>query len=329
MREKIITSGFRRIARGPIFPLLVVVSLVLSSGLAHGVGEKDPYSATLVEFEGEVFIQKQGEEIWLPPEVDIPLEQGDKIRTGKDARAEILMDDGSMVKLEEESELTIKALSADYQKKSISASLFLFFGRMLSNVAKFTSRKSRFDVHTPTLVAGVRGTEFIVETTDSEQTDVGVFDGKVAVGGLDKEGKLVEKSEVLLTKGFQTRVRKGKRPLVPFGLRKKMLAQKKMLDILRKNAAENRRRLPDIMKRRIKAREKAIKKWEKIRLEKQDRHLQQEDLKKGPATLPKKESLERQQEQDIEKRKKRYEQKIRQEKRNQKAKDSDKKGNRK
>jgi len=340
MRKKILMPGYRHIALHVIVSLLLALSFTLPPENALGAEEKDSYSATLVGFEGEVFIQKHGEDIWLPAEADIPLEQGDKIKTGKDGLAEILMDDGSMAKLEEESELTIRELSASYEKKSISASLFLFFGRMLSNVAKFTSRSSRFDVETPTLVAGVRGTEFIVETTDSEQTDVGVFDGKVAVAGLDKEGKRIKESEVLLNRGFETRVQKGKRPLVPFGLRKEMLAQRKKLEGLRKKAGDSRRRLPDIMKNRIKARDKAAKKWEKIRLEKEKQRLDKKGLQQRPSD-PKKKDPQRRledyekrkqrlqiQQQENLKRKKRYEQKLQQEQRDKGAKALDKKGNR-
>ena len=45
-------------------------------------------------------------------------------------------------------------------------------------------------MRTPTAVAGVRGTDFVVETDNALQTDVGVFDGAVAVEGLDESGSV-------------------------------------------------------------------------------------------------------------------------------------------
>ena len=334
MRLKIRPSGIRHIATCHIFFLLVVISFIIPSGFAQGAEGEDLYSATLVDFEGEVSIQKQDEEIWLPVEVDIPLEEGDRIKTGKDGHVEILMDDGSMVKLEENSEITIRELAADYQTKSITSSLFLWFGRVLSNVTKFTNKTSRFQVSTPTLVAGVRGTEFIVETTDSELTEVGVFDGEVAVGGLDKEGRLIKESEVVLNKGFQTSVKKGKRPKAPFGFSRRMLAHQKKLDRLRKKALKQRRNLPQIMKKRGKAREQILKKWEKIRLEKQEKRPKKKDLEKRPS--PKKNNLHQREKLDHEKRKnlqkkqqqkkvdkkKRYEHKVNQREKDRKPKDT-------
>ena len=336
MRLKMRSSGIRHIAPRYTFFLLAVISFLIPSGSAHGAEEKDPYSATLVEFEGEVFIQKHDEEIWLPVEVDIPLEEGDGIKTGKDGHAEILMDDGSMVKLEKNTEITIRELAADYQTRSISSSLFLWFGRALSNITKFTSKNSRFRISTPTLVAGVRGTEFIVESTDSNMTEVGVFDGKVAVGSLDKEGKLIKESEVFLAKGFQTSVKKGKRPRAPYGLSRRMLAQQKKLDKMRKKAKERRLNLPQIMKKRIKARDKANRRWEKIRLEKKENKSKKKDMGKRPSPeknnlhtpkereLKKSKNEQKRQQQENMNKKKKYEHKVNQREKDKKPKDTKK-----
>jgi hypothetical protein len=121
------------------------------------------------------------------------------------------------------------------------------------------------------MIAGVRGTEFIIETTDSLQTDVGVFEGEVSVGGVDAEGRLMESSEVLIAAGNQTSIQRNKRPLPPFKLKLRMLLHKRRLEILRKKAIERRRDLPEIMERRRKAREKIHKRWKKLREERHKR----------------------------------------------------------
>jgi hypothetical protein len=167
--------------------------------------------------------------------------------------------------VEQNSEIVLSELSADFKTKKIKTSIFLAFGRLISNIAEFMHRESRYDVQTPTLVAGVRGTEFVVETTDTEKTDVGVFKGKVAVGGVDREGKLIKESEVLLMGGSQTSVLKFKRPLPPFGLKKKMLLHKERVLFLRKKAIERRRNLPQIVNRRIKVHKETLKKWDRQR----------------------------------------------------------------
>ena len=73
-----IYMGQKRILLFALFPLLLAPALP-----DPACGENDTgYSATLVESKGEVFLQKPEEELWLPVEQDIPLEQGDRIKTG-------------------------------------------------------------------------------------------------------------------------------------------------------------------------------------------------------------------------------------------------------
>lgn len=187
----------------------------------------ETYSATLVDFEGKVWFQKPGEEIWLPVQKYMALGEGDRIKTDSTGYVEILMDDGSLLGLEGESEITLKELSADFETKKIFSTVSLWFGRSLSNIHKFSYRESKFEVQTSTAVAGVRGTEFIVETIDSERTEIGVFEGNVMVGGLDKSGKLIQGSEVLITDGNQTTILKDELPLQPLYFQERMLLTRK------------------------------------------------------------------------------------------------------
>ena len=213
--------------------------------------EQTTFSATLVDYEGEVLLRKLGEEIWLPVEKDIPIEQGDRLKTGHDAYVEILMDDGSLLKLEEDSEITLSELSADFGTKRIACRVFMWFGRLLSNIEKFKHSRSRFHVHTPTMIAGVRGTEFIVETTDSVQTDVGVFEGEISVGGVDAEGKLMESSEVLIAAGNQTSIQRNKRPLPPAPTQRPRHRRKRPARQLRRSQKRPPKKANQLLRRRI------------------------------------------------------------------------------
>lgn len=249
-----------------VFGVMCLVLWPFMSIPVYGT-EEDNFSATLTDYDGEVLIQKPGEEAWLPVEKDMPLEQRDRIRTGSFAFVEILIDDGSLVTVEQNSEITLSELSADVGTKKIESTIFLAFGRLISNVARFMHRDSRYSVQTPTMVAGVRGTEFVVEATDSEKTDVGVFEGEVAVGGVDYDGKLIKESEVLVAHGNQTSVQRYKRPLRPFALKKEMLVHKKRVLLLRKKAIERRRDLPKIVHRRLKVHKETLKKWNRTKQE--------------------------------------------------------------
>ncbi len=226
-----------------------------------------PFSATLVDFEGEVLIQKGGENLWLPVEKDMPLEQGDHIKTGANGFAEILVDDGSQIRLEENSEITLSELSADSQTKSVTASVYLWFGRMLSNVSRLAHSRSKFEVLTPTVVAGVRGTDFAVEVLDTKQTDVGVFDGEVGVAGLDRQKRPMRESEVVLGKGYQSSVFRNRPPAPPVQLRERMLSFTPQFEFLKNKGTDRRRDLPKIMEKRKVVHQETLKKWKTIKTE--------------------------------------------------------------
>jgi len=226
-----------------------------------------PFSATLIDFEGQVLIQKGGQNLWLPVEKDMPLEQGDHLKTGAKGFAEILVDDGSQIRLEENSEITLSELSADFQTKSITASVYLWFGRMLSNISRLAHSRSRFEVQTPTVVAGVRGTDFVVEVVDTKQTDVGVFDGEVAVAGLDRQKRAMRESEILLGKGFQSSVFRNKPPAPPVQLRERMLSLAPQFELLKNKGVDRRRELPKTIERRKAVHQETLNKWRKIKTE--------------------------------------------------------------
>jgi len=245
-----------------------------------------PFSATLIDFEGEVLIQKGGESLWLPVEKDMPLEQGDHIKTGSQGFAEILVDDGSQIRLEENSEITLSELSADTQTKSITASVYLWFGRMLSNISRFAHSRSRFEVQTPTVVAGVRGTDFAIEVVDTKQTDVGVFDGEVTVAGLDRQKRPMRESEVVLGKGYQSSVFRNRAPAAPVQLRERMLSFTPQFEFLRNKGMDRRRDLPKTMEKRNVVHQETLKKWRAIRTERPNQ------MKKPETTSPEKKRIE-------------------------------------
>ena len=251
------------------------------------------FSATLIDFEGQVLIQKGGENIWLPVEKDMPLEQGDHLKTGAKSFAEILVDDGSQIKLEENSEITLSELSADSQNKSITASVYLWFGRMLSNISRLANSRSRFEVQTPTVVAGVRGTDFAVEVVDGKQTDVGVFDGEVAVAGLDRQKRAMRESEILLGKGYQSSVFKNKPPGTPVHLRDRMLSLAPQFEMLKNKGMDRRRDLPKIIERRQRVHQETLKKWKAIKSERSNQMKKPELAPAGGRTIEPKSGIER------------------------------------
>ena len=107
------------------------------------------------------------------------LYQGDRIRTRADATVDIQIG-RSVVRVKEKSEVSLATLFMDRSTGSENTSLELAIGTVLAKPKKLVKGES-FMVKTPTAVAGVRGTMFMVESNAAKDTRVEVVDGRVQV----------------------------------------------------------------------------------------------------------------------------------------------------
>jgi hypothetical protein len=134
---------------------------------------------------------------------DMPLSEGTRIVTGDESYVEIAFDKlrGNIVKVKENSEVVIK-LEGDDRIELIDGKMFT----LLRNL----KRGQAFQVRTPCAVCGARGTGWGV-ITDSKITDVAVFQGKVFVKGLKRDGSAMDK-EYWVERGFERKVKRFKDP---------------------------------------------------------------------------------------------------------------------
>jgi len=93
------------------------------------------------------------------------LSEGDRIRTGKGGAAEVVLGDGSLVRVGELSDLEIDKLDVDASNQPTTSRFNLASGQARAWVARQVVAKvgtgmGRFAVQTPTAVAAVRQTDF-------------------------------------------------------------------------------------------------------------------------------------------------------------------------
>lgn len=178
----------------------------------------------LTEIEGEVLLFPHADpQTGLEAEVGAPLEEGDRIRTGLDSRAEIGLDGEHVIELGPRSEFVLARL--DRKEPVFTLGLGSLLAKLRSSL--FGSAGGRAEIRTPTAVAAVRGTEFAVEYDEAGEarTHVGVFDeGQVAVQGLGAAAP-----EVLLEGNQELSVSRGAvpgqaRPLERFLQRRQRVA---------------------------------------------------------------------------------------------------------
>ncbi|MCK6379683.1 MAG: FecR domain-containing protein [Leptospiraceae bacterium] len=129
----------------------------------------------------------------------------DEIRTGKDSVADIQLMDGVIIRIKQNSIITLKKIWVDSGRKEMAANIELNKGALFAKVVSKLTKNSSFNVKTPTSVAGVRGTEFLVQD-NGDKSDVLVNDGTVAVNAVDDDKHIGE--EVVVEEGHKVTTNK-------------------------------------------------------------------------------------------------------------------------
>ena len=124
-------------------------------------------------------------EPFAPVTVDMALVEGDRVRTGANGFVSLELADGSHVSLPQNSEIEIGTLRRTAIVGSTDRVIRLKQGQVDSEVTPAKKQDDRFQIRSPSVVAGVRGTRFRVDYDGSQQqTAVEVLDGAV---GVDKD----------------------------------------------------------------------------------------------------------------------------------------------
>lgn len=110
-------------------------------------------------------------------ETGAEVEDGDTLETGEKARLEVRLADGSVLRLGARGRLVVDSVAP--VDTSFRVKLTLTLGELWSKVTRKTGPDAGYEVHTDRSVAGVRGTEFVVEAGDEHEVEV--LEGKVEV----------------------------------------------------------------------------------------------------------------------------------------------------
>ena len=138
-----------------------------------------------------------------------PLFKGDTIVTQKRGRIRFSFTDGSILTMGSRTKMVINRSVYDEKKKRRSSFLSMALGKARFRVKKlFGFRRSVFRVKTPTTVAGVRGSDWIMRTTLKLTEVIALEDTKLEVMSVD----FPEAKPTLLTDLERTIVEAGALP---------------------------------------------------------------------------------------------------------------------
>ncbi len=131
--------------------------------------------AKIVFLIGDVKVKKTGS--WAVVKEKIELTEGNEIKTGPSSQCNIVIGKDSFVTVKEKSHLILATLFRDVTGIENNA-LELKVGKTVLNPKKLLKGDS-FKVKTPTAIAAVRGTQFVVESQPRGKMKVAVIEGKV------------------------------------------------------------------------------------------------------------------------------------------------------
>ncbi len=129
---------------------------------------------------------KQGNLDYQTVEDTMILEKGDMIKTDLNGEAEVLIGEGSVIRLSPNTEITIneKTLSSLWEQE---VNVSVNQGKIWFRILKIFDNNSVWEVETPNVVATVRGTAFGIEVLNSEEVNVFVAESEVIVENKNKE----------------------------------------------------------------------------------------------------------------------------------------------
>src|SRR5215470_14645656 len=157
--------------------LFAALLLVASAAAAEDIG-------TVAATQGAADIGRGG--TWTPAAVGMTVQLGDQLRTGSDGQVRVVFRDDSVIDLSPSSALTIDDQVFDPSGGRFSSLLRLVQGKARALVSGYYKTSgATYEVQTPTAVAGVRGTSFLVAyNPDVDATDVVGIHGQIEVRNL-------------------------------------------------------------------------------------------------------------------------------------------------
>lgn len=194
-----------------IFSLLSVLTVCLVA-LPFALAEEGVHGVMMV-VKGDIKVTEAKTSKTEPAKVGRKIFAGDTITAGPDSRAKIVMSDKNVLNISPDSKLVIEKYTNDGTDKNVE--LKVEYGKIRASVEqKYDGEKSKFNVKTPSAVAGVRGTDFLTGyNAATRESKVITFSGTVAVGKPGPGGSIM--NPVFVKPGQMTTSSEGKAPDAP------------------------------------------------------------------------------------------------------------------
>ncbi len=146
-------------------------------------------------------LKKAGTADWVKGDVNTALKAGDIIKSGTDSDAIVTFFDGSTIELKADTQIEIAKLVTG---KAKIIQLKQAIGETVSKVVKLADPAARYEIETPSAVAGVRGSSMRVYVAADGTTTVQNLEGQISVTS--------QGTELIIPQGGTGTVKPGEAP---------------------------------------------------------------------------------------------------------------------
>ena len=148
--------------------------------LMASVGAAEPAKARITQLVGKVEVRSREAASWRPARLGMMVKESWDIRSYVESEAEVTFENGTIVKIGENSVVTLSRHMVDEKSGASHSTVKIMTGKVWANVKKLTETQSKFDFETPTAVASIRGTRLGIDVV-RRRTFIDVYEGVVAV----------------------------------------------------------------------------------------------------------------------------------------------------
>jgi hypothetical protein len=162
-------------------------------------------AAEVIFVEGNVQVQTPADEAWKKAEVGMKVDNGDSIRTARHSKVDIAIDSEkkNTIRLGEKTLVVLNSAT-----EGIMDRLDLSRGRVYSNMENIKAGLS-FEVNTPSAIAGVRGSSYMVYA-ERDEDEVSAYKDTVFLKTFDADKNQI--GDVVLPEGFKTFIERFSAP---------------------------------------------------------------------------------------------------------------------
>lgn len=139
--------------------------------------------ASVSEVAGQVSVMTRSAQDFAPLGDREHIAAGTVVKTGPDGGVTLNWVDGSRVRLGPDTTIRVRKCTLNSSTRATVSLFDLDVGRIWVRVLSALEGRSKFEVHTPTATAGVRGTVFSVVVYPNGVTEVAVYEGSVHLTG--------------------------------------------------------------------------------------------------------------------------------------------------